>query len=765
MALLRSPASTTPFARFATGALLAAAAIALRGEPVRACAGGEPTIETETTFDPAVIGDATWKGLYFDEHVAGYGDRCDDCLAARVAADWHGYLGSAVADADWHHILYDAGDSELGAVAERLAGKPILIPKDLEHSSIWASGAPADKLRRAIAFVQLARRVEAVDTFDAGYDNRGQPLAAPAPTPELLADAKAGLASAHGDAFLVQRYGLQVLRVLFYRRDWPGVESFYDQHGAALLAPSTDLAFRARYYDAGAVMREGKRARGNLELARIAADDPPMAGFATRDFQPMEDTDWKKALALATTTRDKTALWRLVGIKADPLVAAREIVKLDPRSDRVALLVVRELARAESLGASSWGQPPEPAALAAQAKSYAALQALAASLAATPGVDSPWVIELVLAHIAARHGDVATTRAHVQKALALRGSDARVAAQAKASLALALVADWKINPAHEEELATLMAGVAADKDYGRADTVREQVRGKLAAAYLAAGKLIDAELLVPNTLVPVDEYMERPPSGSYDKSKWTEVAFIQQMIARLGVRTTAFDKLVTNTTITEPQLETDLALRHLLDGDYALAAKTFATTTAISAPLHTEPFVAHIRDCHDCDHDKYAKAAWTHATFAARLAELAKTAAGTGEPAADAAMLLGNALYNITWFGNARVVTDGTHEMSNDTAAAARWYKRAYDLTTSREKKAKAAYMAAKCERGALAAVEMNAPPPPPGAEVDASSGPGPDLTPGKWFAILRLYANTSYYKDVLRECGTFSTWIAANRK
>ena len=36
--------------------------------------------------------------------------------------------------------------------------------------------------------------------------------------------------------------------------------------------------------------------------------------------------------------------------------------------------------------------------------------------------------------------------------------------------------------------------------------------------------------------------------------------------------------------------------------------------------------------------------------------EKLKTANGTGEPAAEASMALGNALYNITWFGNARSV-------------------------------------------------------------------------------------------------------------
>jgi hypothetical protein len=58
---------------------------------------------------------------------------------------------------------------------------------------------------------------------------------------------------------------------------------------------------------------------------------------------------------------------------------------------------------------------------------------------------------------------------------------------------------------------------------------------------------------------------------------------------------------------------------------------------------------------------QYANAPWTHASFAAKLADLARTANGNGEAAANAALALGNALYNVTWYGNARVILGDTH--------------------------------------------------------------------------------------------------------
>ena len=89
-------------------------------------------------------------------------------------------------------------------------------------------------------------------------------------------------------------------------------QGFLESYAALLAAPSDDLAWSARLYVAGALARDGKRARANLELARIHASYPPLSAQAATDFRPAEETDWRAALKLARTTREKTELWRLV---------------------------------------------------------------------------------------------------------------------------------------------------------------------------------------------------------------------------------------------------------------------------------------------------------------------------------------------------------------------------------------------------------------------------------------------------------------------
>lgn len=698
------PTSIKSFARSAS--VLALLAIAVRADdpPVAACGFAEESLADLTTFDPMILGDDTWDGLYFDPFVHGFGGACDDCGTKAIADDWRGFLGAEVDPSQWDRVLRKASAPDLAVLRAFAAGKAKAPPKGYERIP------PGPRVVAALDYVALMNDV-------APY------AAADRPTDALPADrakrAQAGMTAAK-DPFLVQRYGFLALRALFYERAWRRAVAFFDEHAAALAGPSVDLRWRARYYAAGALAHDGKRARANLELARITSGYQPLAGAAAGDFQPVEEADWKATLALARDVREKTELWQLVGIKADGIVAMEKILELDPKSNLVALLLVRELTRAESSLENGEGKPdPE------KKKALERIEKIATRITATPGADRPWLAELVAGHIAAKRGDLVAARLHLQRAVTLAPKRPAVATQAKASLALALVLDWRIDAAHEEELAHLMLEV--DPKFSRLATVRTNVRGKLAKAYALAGKIVDSELLA---------------SGA---GNWNDVEFIKQVIARTGQTASAFDRFVVSG-ITKEQLQAELYGRYLLLGDFVDAQKV---VPAKPEPLGTDPFVAHIVDCHDCDHEKYATAPWTDASFTARLVELQRTAAGKSEAAAQAALELGNALYNLTWFGNARVVLESTRQATRDTRPAERWYKRAFDTSKNRELKARAAYLAAKAELARLVDAE------------DAAQQSDVLPVPTTWFPVLRGMSETQYYKEVLKECGNFRRWVA----
>lgn len=716
-------------------ALGVTSAVALRGERADACGGGMyMAIEAATTFDPSIGGD--WEGLAYNPYEAGFGGSCTECLGNAMIADWVGYLPGVTAG-DWKQVLLAATEPDLVSLRARAAGKSKQAPRGYETSSLWKVTAK-DRVVAALDFVRLARQVEAHASFETS-DADGNPRTPQPPPLSLVNAARDGMKKA--DPFLAQRYAFQAMRVAFYQREWNTAVAFFDRNQPALAGPSQDLAWRARHYLAGALARKGARARANLELARIGTNYRPLSGLAVQEFQPMEDADFKESLRLARTVREKTELWQLVGITKDGLVASQEILRLDPKSNLIGLLLVRELEKAESRGAALWDQQPDPKEVAAQKKMYGQIEQLAQSQLARGG-DRPWLLELISGHIAAKRGDVVTARTRLARALAARPGDVKVASQAKASLALALAASWKLGDgAAESELAGAMAGI--DPQFARTQAVRSDVRSKLAKAYLAAGKLVDAEFLEPGSVDPIDPSTGRPAAKT--RPRWQQRSFLNDMIARAGRRKTPFEAFVVDGSFKPEQLQLELGLRHLLDGDFAGAAPRFKTT---AKRWGTDPFVIHIRDCHDCDHAKYETAKWDHANVTARLIELDTKVKQGGEAGAEAALQIGNVLYNLTHWGNARQATEATHQSTSDASLAMAYYKKAFDLTSNRELKAKAAFLAAKAELGTLLA-----------GSADETSAGLP--IPKTWFPVLKQYRGTRYYREVLKECGHFAAWAS----
>ncbi|HEY4055120.1 MAG TPA: hypothetical protein VGM39_00885 [Kofleriaceae bacterium] len=718
--------SLRSFARYANGALVATLALvaaASRPEKAKACAYDfEDYIESTTTFDPTIADEV--EGLYWDPYHAGFGGPCDECGINAALDDWMAYLGKGITREDWKTVLYTATE-------QQLFGVPAAHP------------AAKAKLTTALGVVRLARKLEPFSVV-AEYGYGGTP---PPPTtpPALIAEAKKGAKS--GDAFIRQRYAFLGLRATFYTRDWKSVLAYSTTYAKELAGPSKDLSWRAKYYVAGANMRSGKRALANVQLADIHAESEALAAVAAQDFAPMEEKDWRAALALAKTKTEQVRLWRLVGLKLDGEAAMEEIIKLDPSSPTLPLLLVRELSKAES-GTWAGGYDPPPAA---QRSSYLAHLDQIANTLLTKRPNRPWLVELVAGHLAALRGDLTGARKHLGNAVAQNPTDAKVAMQAKASLAMAISAAWKMSPTFETEMATTMAAI--DPAFTRSGTLTTAVRLQLANAYKADGKLADAELLTPGS---VDGSAFQPGMGPTSTKPpavmhWHDPAFIKQLIARVQITKTPWDKFVLDKSSSRGDLQAELAWRYILDGKIADGAKLYDDKETADNGVGTEPFAMHVVDCHDCDHDTYANAKWTNSTLAKKMVELEKQVKQGGDTGAKGALALGVAYYNLSWYGNARVVLESTHQAYDEPKQALVWFTQAFKLAKHPELKARAAYYAAKAQLGMMISAS------PGGAQYNSMQTlPVPSV----WFTELSHFKDTAYYQEVLRECGNFAHWI-----
>ncbi len=185
--------------------------------------------------------------------------------------------------------------------------------------------------------------------------------------------------------------------------------------------------------------------------------------------------------------------------------------------------------------------------------------------------------------------------------------------------------------------------------------------------------------------------------------------------------------------------------------------------------LPGNPFNGKIKDCHDCDHLAPQKIKYSKLIFLEKLKEM-KDNIAKGTDIYNNAMLLGNAFYNISHYGNARffyesaVLGDSHYSpftidsvfvpMLTANSVANKYYKLALENAADDEQKAKCNYMMAKCGRNEWYNRNYYT-----NKENEYSYD---DKISGDWkiFDGLSQYSHTKYYQEVLKECGYFNAYV-----
>jgi hypothetical protein len=146
---------------------------------------------------------------------------------------------------------------------------------------------------------------------------------------------------------------------------------------------------------------------------------------------------------------------------------------------------------------------------------------------------------------------------------------------------------------------------------------------------------------------------------------------------------------------------------------------------------------------------------------------------GKGEEVYTNALLLANAHYNITHFGNARffyeskITGEGVSSpfyidsvfryTFTSMRMAAKYYSLALQNAANDEQKAKCQYMLAKCQRNQWYNDNIYS-----DKEKMYSESDMVNLNSLVGFSTLKQYANTQYYKEILKECGYFRSYAGS---
>lgn len=196
-----------------------------------------------------------------------------------------------------------------------------------------------------------------------------------------------------------------------------------------------------------------------------------------------------------------------------------------------------------------------------------------------------------------------------------------------------------------------------------------------------------------------------------------------------------------------------------------------------------DPFLIHIKDCHDCDNnaltnrkpnpdaDTNEPIVVTKRAFIQSMIKLEDSVKKYPAQAAKIYFLLANGYYNMSYFGNNRAfcqtkltyayndyweIHEYNSEIAKDmpnylnTTKAEEYYNKAMNASKDAEFKAKCCFMAAKCEQNEF-------------FKTKPKDYKG-DFKAGKYFGMLKsTYSSTKYYQEIINECGYFKTYLKSN--
>ncbi|SKC66161.1 hypothetical protein [Ohtaekwangia koreensis] len=720
-----------------------------------ACADYFWGYDYDSSFTPETYVDKSYLPLFFAPNDVFYSIGFDSDHTIRfndvILADWSGYLKGKMTTKELSFFLLN--DSAVTVINQLYTA----IQKKQSPPAVYSKLNLADeKVRGFIEFMYHAKTIEVSSTQSAdswNYDEKKAPVVDYKTVVQVEK-----LYTSTSDAFLKNRYWFQTMKAYFYSQNKQSVIPFFEKTKASV--PENTLYYRGLSYVAGAHYSRKNYTTSNYLYSVVFDKCPELRTVTAYNFHPQEEKDFRASLALAKTPAEKTGLWALFGYYADEKTAIREIYALNPTSTHLDYLLTRLVNKEEvRLNDIAFKSADDYRKSMKEQQGKDALQ-LVNTIAKEEKTGKPY-----LWNIAAGYLNIFTGN----HSLALQLLEKGEKQGPKTDLAAKQIRLLKL-------INTLSSITVMDAK------AESKVHPELQWLYITCTKNPDDTFRYTHALTWSKRYI----SSLYQRQQ-------NPVLAELFNRDDKFYQTVANQEAMKSFMAKssqspweqlakgiyNVTLSDIYEYQAVMSAYTGNLDAAISfmeksdqskdAQLLGNPFNGKIKDCHDCDHAATQKVKYTKLSFLKKMKEM-RTFVDKGEDVYNNSLLLGNAFYNMTYFGNARVFYYGaiTNQYSNyidpfyqpqllRCANARQYYQKAFEAAANPEQKAKCVYMLAKCERNEFYTDKYHS----------ANDFYGePEVSFLAWDGFKKLkneYASTRYYKEVISECGYFQKYIEGN--
>jgi hypothetical protein len=706
---------------------------------IYACAGGDwESYDYNSDFAPEVYVDESYTPFFYapsdlfytggeweNDHITRFNDD--------IAAEWSEYLKGRLPADQVSNLLLAKESSGVEQLYTALQKKQQAPPAYSRVNLV------DERVKGFIVFMHLAKEIENASTspeYGWGDEESAKPTVVSSQTAlraeQLYAGAK--------DEFLKNRYWFQAMKANFYSANKQNAAVFFEKTKNNV--PKNTLYYRAMAYVAGVAYKQKQYATSNYLYSVVFENCPALRLVATFAFHPQEEADFQSSLALAKNVDEKAAVWALFGYYADELRAIREIYQLNPKSPHLEYLLTRLINKEEERMNSVDYSADEAQYKDLDAKVQPQVLELVARLAKEGKTSKPYLWNLAAGYLSIFNGDHAQATQLFNKVEKEAPTSDLATDQLRIfRLMNTLHGIKRMDAAAESKLLTELTWLYAP---GERATLRYNHASNWSKRYIA-------KLYRSQGNVAMSEAFYR--SRTYYRTA-SNLEAMKAFLQKTGF--TPWEKMALslyNVKIFDIyEYEAIMAAyAGKLDNAIALMEKSKNTNE-----LYGNPFNGKIQDCHDCDHAAQQKVKYTKLSFLQKMREM-QANVDKKEDVYNNSLLLANAYYNMTYFGNARVfyeniIVDQYGNSIDDyyapqllnCATADKYYKIAFAAATTDEQRAKCVYMMAKCERN------------------EKFKG-DPDNESLAWEGFKQLktkYANTKYYKEVINECSYFAIYL-----
>ncbi len=640
-----------------------------------------------------------------------------------------------------------------------------------------------DKTKAFIEFLYLAQKIETVSVGEDYWSY--EPRVANTFDDFKMIQSIENVYNTISDPFLKNRYWFLTMKAYFYSSNKQKAIVFFNKTEAVV--PKNVLYYRALAYVAGINHQQGKYSTSNYLYAQVFDKCPELRTVTAYSFHPENETDWNKSLAMAKNNREKAALWAIHGYYKDETQAIDKIYQLDPKNEHLNYLLTRLVNQQEQGINNSFEVIPQrggypdyevPAVKQTVAENKKENQAkigktgfeLVSKIASAGNTEKPYLWSIALGYLQTLKGEFAKADENFTKAektmpkTDLANNQLRLLRFVNnmskidklnsknektilkdlnwlyQELPKQSVGDFRYENASSWSRMYLMTLYKEQKDY----VMAELFANTSAYSYWGAGNsFYDVE----KNLLGMKAFLAKPNK--------TEIEKIGFSIYNLNLNN------INNFQAIQATYQNKIP---------EAIAFMQQTDTLQNAVFYGNPFNGNIKDCHDCDHTAYQKKKYSQIEFLTTIKTMQDKLAKNEEVYTNS-LLLGNAFYNITHFGNGRSFyeisivgygsspysfRDSMKKMITNCSLPKMYYQKALEAATTKEQKAKCVYMLAKCERNEYYNKKYN-------SEKNWWTADHDKINFLAWsnFKILKnQYSDTKYYQDVIAECGYFNTYV-----